>query len=103
MNTDSTASITCADFSVDQKSVITATFGGRVNVLDLENMNLNVDYDIMVLQEDVEETNMCYNLKSVKNHPSGGNMFVLSTSVGVPNMIQYEGWHEEPLHRLQTL
>ena len=36
VNEDSTASVTCCDFTCDQKSVVTATFGGRVNVIDLD-------------------------------------------------------------------
>lgn len=83
--------------------MITATFGGRVNVLDLETRERRVDYDIMFLQPEIETENMCYHLKSVKNHPAGGNVFVLSSAVGVPNVIQYEGWHEEPLQRLETV
>ena len=103
MNEDSTASVTCLDFSVDQKAVISATFGGRVNVIDLETRQQRVDYDIMFLSEP-EEENLCWHLASVKNYPgAGGNVFVLSSAVGVPNVIQYEGWHEEPLHRLATI
>ena len=38
VNADDTRdSVTCCDFSADQKAVITATFGGRVVVLDLES------------------------------------------------------------------
>lgn len=36
VNEESTAAVSCVDFSVDQKSVITATYGGRINVIDLE-------------------------------------------------------------------
>lgn len=46
---------------------------------------------------------MCYHIKSVKNHPGGQNIFILSSAVGVPNVISYEGWHDEPLHRLETI
>ena len=50
VNSDDTrASVTCCDFSSDQKAVITATFGGRVVVLDLQTQQVNVDYDIMML------------------------------------------------------
>jgi len=102
VNEDSTASVTACDFTCDQKSVVTATFGGRVNVIDLDTRERRVDYDIMFLSEDPEE-NMCYHVASVPNYPSGGNVFVLSSGVGVPNVINYEGWHEEPLHRLETV
>ena len=100
---DTRESITCCDFSNDQKSVITATFGGRVVILDLETQEVRVDYDIMCLQPDLTEDNMCYGLSSVKNHPEGGNIFVLSSGVGIPNVISYEGHHDEPLHRLATV
>lgn len=52
VNEESTASVTAVDFSVDQKSVITATFGGKINVIDLETQERRVDYDIMFLQPD---------------------------------------------------
>lgn len=64
---------------------------------------MRVDYDIMFLMPDDQQENMCYNLSSVKNHSAGGNVFVLSSGIGVPNVINYEGWHEEPLHRLETV
>ena len=102
VNEDSTASVTCCDFTCDQKSVVTATFGGRVNVIDLDTQEFRVDYDIMFLSDN-EEENMCWNVKSIANYPSGGNVFVLSSGVGIPNVINYEGWHEEPLHRLETV
>jgi len=57
----------------------------------------------MMLQPENEEENMCYGVRSVKNHPFGGNVFVLSSGIGIPNVINYEGHHEEPLHRLQTI
>lgn len=103
VNEESTASVTSVDFSVDQKSVITATFGGKINVIDLDTQERRVDYDIMFLQPDEDQENMCYHLQSVKNHPTGGNVFVLSSAVGIPNVILYEGWHDEPLHRLETV
>lgn len=102
VNADSPESVTCCDFSTDQKSLITATFGGRINVIDLETKEMRVDYDTLLLSPEVEE-NLCYHLGSVKNHPAGGNVFVLSSGVGVPNVISYEGWHNEPLHRLATI
>ena len=64
---------------------------------------MRVDYDIMVLDPEDDVENMCYHLASVKNHPAGGNVFVLSSGIGVPNVINYEGWHEEPLQRLETI
>ena len=63
---------------------------------------MRVDYDIMFLSEP-EEENMCYHIGSIKNYPGGGNNFVLSSGVGIPNVILYEGWHDEPLHRLETV
>lgn len=101
VNEDSTDSVTACDFSNDSKAVITATFGGRVNVIDLETREMRVDYDIMFLSDN-EEENMCYHVGSVKGHPEG-NVFILSSGVGIPNLIHYEGWHEEPLHRLETI
>jgi len=102
VNEDSTASVTCCDFTNDQKSIVTATFGGRVNVIDLDTREYRVDYDIMFLSEN-EEENMCYHVASVSDYPGGGNVFVLSSGIGIPNVINYEGWHEEPLHRLETV
>ena len=86
--------------------MITATFAGRVNVLDLESKEMRVDYDIMFLEPEREDDNLCYHIASVKNYPSdppNGNIFVLSSGVGIPNVISYEGWHAEPLHRLATV
>lgn len=57
----------------------------------------------MFLQPDEDQETMCYHLSSVKNHPIGGNVFVLSSAVGIPNVILLEDWHEEPLHRLETV
>lgn len=99
---DARDSVTCCDFSNDQKAVITATFGGRVVIVDLETQQVTCDYDIMMLQPEQEE-NMCYSLKSVRNHPAEGNIFILSSGIGIPNVISYEGHHAEPLHRLQTV
>ena len=95
--------MTSCDFTNDQKSVVTATFGGRVYVIDLATRERNVDCDLMFLSDDPEEI-MCYHVASVKNFPSESeNVFVLSSGAGVPIVIDYEGWHEEPLHRLQTV
>lgn len=71
--------------------------------MDLETKQMRVDYDIMVLQPENEEEIICYDVRSVKNHPQGGNIFVLSSGIGIPNVISYEGWHDEPLHRLETI
>ena len=102
VNEESTHSVTCCDFSNDQKAVMSATFGGHVNIIDLETMDRRVNYDIMVLS-DVEEENMCYGIQSVKNHPQGGNIFILSSGIGIPNLICYESWWDEPLQRLETI
>lgn len=100
VNEDSTASVTTCDFTNDQKSIVTATFGGRINVIDLANQELRVDYDLAFLSDDPEEI-MCYHVASVKNFPGESqNIFVLSSGAGIPIVIDYEGWHEEPLHRL---
>lgn len=57
----------------------------------------------MMLAPDPEAENMCYGLKTIRNHPADGNVFVLSSGIGIPNVISYEGHHAEPLHRLQTV
>ena len=103
VNNDCTSTITSCDFSNDGKAVITAGFGGRINVLDLETQSQRVDYDTLVLMPDEYQENMCHHLASIPNHPQGGNMFVLSSDIAVPNVILYEGWHDEPLHRLETI
>jgi len=100
VNDESTASVTSCDFTNDQKAIVTATFGGRVNVIDLATQERRVDYDLMFLSDDPEEI-MCYHVASVKNFPHASeNVFLLSSGAGVPIVIDYEGWHEEPLHRL---
>jgi len=100
VNADSESIVTSCDFTEDQKSIVTATFGARINVIDLENREMRVDYDIMVLTPDQE--NMCYHLQSVPNYPGVSNVFVLSSGIGIPNVMNYEGWHESPWHRLET-
>ena len=102
VNSDSTDIVSCCDFSNDGKAVITATFGGRVNAIDLDTRKMVVDYDIMFMADEPAEENMCYHLGTVKNHPAG-NVFILSSGVGIPNLILYEGWREEPLQRLETI
>ena len=82
--------------------MITANFAGRINIVDTVTREMNVDYDIMFLAEP-EEENMCFHIGSIKNYPGGGNHFVLSSGVGIPNVILYESWHEEPLQRLETV
>ena len=52
VNNDCTSTITSCDFSNDGKAVITAGFGGRINVLDLETQSQRVDYDTLVLMPD---------------------------------------------------
>lgn len=103
VNEDSTASVTACDFTCDQKSIVTATFAGIINVIDLDTRERRVDYDTMFLQRDTQSDNMCYHVASVANYSAPGNHFVISSGIGVPNVINYEGHHEEPLHRLETV
>ncbi len=100
VNEESVASVTACDFSVDQKAVITANFAGRINIIDIETRERRVDYNIMMMSDD-EEENMCFHIKSIKNFPGGGNNFVLSSGIGIPIVINYEGHHEQELHRLE--
>ena len=69
VNEDSQSTVSALDFSNDGKAVISATFGGKVNVIDLETREQRVDYDIMFLEPEREEEEMCYHLASVKDHP----------------------------------
>ena len=48
-------------------------------------------------------SNMIFTLKSVPNHPAGGNKMLMGCELEFGTLIDFEIWRDEPLQRLETL
>ena len=100
-NNESKSCIMSCDWSVDQKYVISSTMEGEVNALDLQTRKMRVEYNTLVNQPQAK-SNICYCVKSVANHPAGGNKFLLGSELAVVTVVDLDPSYDEPLQRLET-
>ena len=73
------------DFSVDQKCVISTTLEGVINALDISTQKMAVSFDtIAEMNSDGKanvNSNIIFCVKSLKNHPDGGNKFAIGAEM----------------------
>ena len=85
VNEESGACIMKCDFTVDQKGVVSSTLEGVINVLDITTQKMAVNFDtIAEMNSDPKRnvtSNICFCVKSLKNHPDGGNKFALGAEM----------------------
>ena len=85
VNEESGACIMKCDFTVDQKAVVSSTLEGVINVLDIQNQKMAVAFDtINEINTDPKSnitSNIIFCVKSLKNHPDGGNKFAVGAEM----------------------
>merc|ERR1712176_1182122 len=92
------------DFTVDQKAIVSTTLDGIINVTDIQSTKQTVKFDTI---HEIEESggkiqnNIIYTVKSLKNHPDGGNKFAIGADMRFINCCDYDNSRPEDI-RLQT-
>jgi len=95
------------DFTNDQKSIVSSTLEGIINVTDVNTQKQMVAFDTI---EEINsnsdgkseiKNNICYCVRSLKNHPEGGNKFAVGADMRFINVCDYDGSRPEDI-RLQT-
>ena len=94
------------DFSTDQKCIVSSTLEGVIQVMDIQTKQMIVAFDTveeMSQQEGVKPvtSNICFCVKSLKNHPDGGNRFAVGAEMRFINICDYDAARPEEC-RLQT-
>jgi len=93
------------DFTNDQKAVVSSTLEGIINVTDIQSQKQTVEFDtIKEMTRDGKgemKSNICYCVKSLKNHPLGGNKFAVGADMRFVNCVDYDVSRDEDI-RLQT-
>ena len=85
VNEESDACIMKCDFTNDQKGVVSSTLEGVINVLDIASQKMVVNFDTVAeinsKRKDPISGNICFCVKSLKNHPDGGNKFAVGAEM----------------------
>merc|ERR1712110_739002 len=75
------------DFTVDQKGVVASTLDGVIHCLDITSQKMTVSFDTLEeMNADPKanvKSNICFCVKSLKNHPDGGNKFAIGAEMNL--------------------
>ena len=104
-NKESKSCIMKCDFTNDQKAVVSSTLEGIINVTDIQSQKQTVAFDtIKEMTRDGKgemKSNICYTVRSLRNHPQGGNKFAVGADMRFINCVDYDISRDEDI-RLQT-
>lgn len=105
VNEQSQSCIMSCDWLPDQKAVVSSTLEGVINVCDIQSQQMTLGFDTVAeMSADGErdvQSNICYRVKGLKNHPGGGNKFAVGAEMKFINVCDYDGARSEEV-RLQT-
>ena len=105
-NKESASCIMRCDFTNDQKAICSSTLEGVINVTDIASKKQTVKFDTLheMTRDGKGETksNICYTVRTLKNHPDGGNKFAIGADMRFINTVDYDVTRDEDI-RLQTV
>ena len=105
-NKESASCIMRCDFTNDQKSICSSTLEGVIHVTDIASKKQTVKFDTLhEMTRDGKgdmKSNICYTVRTLKNHPDGGNKFAIGADMRFINTVDYDVNRDEDI-RLQTV
>jgi len=89
------------DFTNDQKAICSSTLEGVINVTDIASKKQTVNFDTLhEMTRDGKgeaKSNICYTVRTLKNHPDGGNKFAIGADMRFINTVDYDVTRDEDI------